>query len=322
MELLGLLVGAVLLAGLYATMSYGLALIYGVMKLVNLAHAGIMMMAAYVAFTLHDRFQLDPLAAVPITFGLFFVVGMGLYYVFVRGLPTASGPSIQSLLLLFGIWLVLQNVAYLVWGGSDRSILTPYTLTNFNLGGIRVAAIRLAVFAVGVASLVLLQLLLGRTYLGKAIRAVAQNRTAAQLVGVDAQRISMIAFGLGTAFAALAGNLMAVLYAFTPEFGRNFLLKAFAVIVLGGMESFTGVALGALILALFETFGVFVMENTMQDLIAFGLLVLVLVVLPGGITGLFERLGSGPRPAAASAGGVPPGTFPPRASRRRPGAGA
>lgn len=128
-----------------------------------------------------------------------------------------------------------------------------------------------------------------RTFLGKAVRAVTQNRNAAMLMGINAEKINTFAYGMGTAFAGLAGTLMAILYAFNPDFGRNFLLKAFCIIVLGGMESFTGVAVGALIVALVESYSSIALPTVFQDAITFGLLVLGLVVLPQGISGLWEK---------------------------------
>jgi branched-chain amino acid transport system permease protein len=139
---------------------------------------------------------------------------------------------------------------------------------------------------------VVLQQVLGRTYLGKAIRAVAQNRTAAAVVGINASRTAMIAFGLGTGLAALSGSMMSTIYAFTPDFGRNFLLKAFCIIVLGGMESVTGVAAGALVLAFLENaLGSWTtLPTSLQDAASFTLLFVTLVAFPQGLPGLAARV--------------------------------
>jgi len=198
----------------------------------------------------------------------------------------------ESLLLLFGVWLVLQNLAYAIWSGDTQSILTPYTMKSVGILGVRVGVPNLLVFALSALSLLVLHLLLSRSRLGRAMRAVTQNRDAALLSGVDADRISAVAFGLGTAFAAVAGTMLSTLYAFTPDFGRSFLLKAFCIIVLGGMESFTGVAVGAFVLALLENaLAVYTTVPTaFQDAISFTLLVVVLVALPQGLPGLLARL--------------------------------
>jgi len=292
-ELLAVLVNALLAGGLYATMSYGLAVIYGVMRIINLAHAGILMLGAYSTFFLFHRFHLDPFLSLAVVLPVFFLFGVALYFLIVRRLPrSGSTPSMESLLLLFGLWLVLQNLAYALWGGDTQSILTSYTMKSVELAGVRVGVPMLLVFLASAASLLVLNLFLRRTYLGKAIRAVTQNRDAALIAGVNADRISAAAFGLGTAFAAMAGSLMATLYAFTPDFGRSFLLKAFCIIVLGGMESVTGVALGAFVLALLENVvGAYTpIPTTFQDAISFTLLVVALVLMPQGLPRLFARL--------------------------------
>lgn len=286
------LVSAVLLAGLYMTMSFGLTMIYGVMKIINLAHAGIIMMAAYITYTLYQMFGLDPILSIAINLPLFFLFGMFIHRYFVSRVPLADVPTLPSLLLLFGIWLILQNIAYLIWSGNDRSIVTTYTTSTVSILDVNVSVIRIIVFFISLLALIGLQLFLSKTYMGKAIRAITQNRNAAKLAGIDVERISMIAFGIGVAFAALAGTLMSTMYSFNPDFGRTFLLKAFVIIVLGGLESFYGVAMGALLLALFESYSAFYIQASLQPAISFTLLVVVLLFLPGGITALLQRKGS------------------------------
>ena len=261
------------------------------MRIINLAHAGIMMLGAYTTFTLFTRFSLDPFLSIVVVVPLFFAGGVALYRMVVRRLPrSGSTPSMESLLLLFGVWLVLQNLAYVLWSGDTQSILTSYTLRSVSLLGVRVGVPALGVFGMSALSLLVLEFVLHRTYLGKAIRAVTQNRDAALLSGVDADRISSVAFGIGTAFAGLAGTLLSTLFAFTPDFGRSFLLKAFCIIVLGGLESVTGVAAGALVLALLEngTAAFTTVPTSLQDALSFTLLVVTLVVLPQGLPGLFR----------------------------------
>ncbi len=292
-ELREVLLNTLLAAGLYATMSYGLAVIYGVMHIINLAHAGLMMLAAYVTFTLFSRYELDPFLSLAVVIPLFFVLGVLLHRFVIRRLPrTAGTPTIQSLLLLFGVWLVLQNLAYALWTGDTQSILTPYTLKSVTLLGVRVGVPNLLVFGVSAVSLLALNFVLKKTYVGRAIRAVTQNRDAALLSGIDADRLSAIAFGAGTAFAGIAGTSLSTLYAFTPDFGRSFLLKAFCIIVLGGMDSFTGVAAGALVLAFLENaLGAWTpIPTSFQDAISFTLLVLVLVAVPQGLPGIARKI--------------------------------
>src|SRR5438552_3681899 len=196
-EITAVLVNSLLAAGLYATMSYGLAVIYGVMRIINLAHAGILMLGAYATYTLYSRFHLDPFLSLLVVIPVFFGFGVLLYAGVVRRLPrSAGGPSIESLLLLFGVWLVLQNLAYAIWSGDTQSILTGYTMKSVSLLGVRVGVPSLAVFAVSALSLAVLEIVLKGTYLGRAIRAVTQNRDAALISGVNAGRISAVAFGI------------------------------------------------------------------------------------------------------------------------------
>ena len=294
-DIVGVLVNTLIAAALYATMAYGLAVIYGVMRIINLAHAGLMMLGAYTTFTLFSRFALDPFVSLLAVGPLFFVLGVVLHRLVVRRLPrSGSTPSMESLLLLFGVWLVLQNVAYFIWTGDTQSILTPYTMKSVAVLGVRVGVPSLLVFGGSILSLVFLNVLLKATYLGKAIRAVTQNRDAALLAGVDADRISAIAFGLGTAFAGVAGGMLSSLYAFTPDFGRSFLLKAFCIIVLGGMESVTGVAAGALVLAFMENAlaAWTSLPTSLEDAASFTLLFVALVAFPQGLPGLAARVRS------------------------------
>ena len=291
-DFLSLLISAILLAGLYATMSYGLGLIYGVMKIVNVSHAGFMMLGAYAAYLLiHPDYgiQLNPFIAPFIVVPVFFALGMALQRYVVRHVMNA--PMITSLLLLFGVWLIVQNLAYIVFTGDTRTITTPYTLQTIRLGDdLRISVNRLLVFVVGVVTLVGLHQFMSRTFTGKAIRATATDADAAALVGVNTQRVHMIAFGMGIALAALAGALMSLLLAFDPDFGKSHQLKSFTIVVLGGLESFVGVALGSVVLALIETFSIPIgVPPALQDFVSFALLVVVLVVLPGGLVSLFKR---------------------------------
>jgi branched-chain amino acid transport system permease protein len=288
-DFLNLVISALLLAGVYAAMAVGMTVIYGVMKIVNLAHAGFLMLGAYFVYELYERGGVDPLVGVLLAFPVFFLLGVGLHRTLIRRLPVSDQPTLASLLLLFGLWLVLQNLGYLVWGNADRAILTPRTLSVLRLGPITIPTVRLVVFGGAAASLAALELVLRRTWFGRAVRALMQNRDAGRLVGVDVESTARVAFGVGIAFAGAAGGMLAMLYSFSPDFGSPFLLRAFVIIVLGGLESFAGVAAGALVLALIETFSIQVLPASYQPAIAFSLLVVALAVLPGGLAGLWAR---------------------------------
>jgi len=284
-RVLDLTVSAVLLAGLYATMAYGLGLIYGVLRLVNLAHAGVIMAGAYLGWLLHLELGLDPYLSIPLVAGASFALGVLLYLALVRHLPrgAAGGPS--SLLLLFGVWLVLRNAAYLLFSGNDQVIRTTYSTRSLPLLGGFVSLNRVAVFAVAVVVPISLHLLLKHTFAGKAIRAVAQNADSCTLVGVDVERVYALTFGLGTALAGLAGLLSATLFSFNPAFGAGELLKSFVVVVLGGLGSVLGTGLAALVLATVEVFAILVLPSYLTGAVGFIMLVAVLVLRPGGLFG-------------------------------------
>jgi branched-chain amino acid transport system permease protein len=280
-----LLIAAVLLAGLYATMAYGLGLIYGVLRIVNLNHGGMIMAGAYAGWYLHHAFGIDPYVALLPVAAAAFVLGIVTYRLLVRRLPRGAAGGVQSLLLLFGVWLILRNAAYLLFTGNDQTLRTTYSTKALELAGALVSVNRVAVFAVALAMLAVLHLLLTRTYVGKAIRAVAQNPESCTLVGIPVERIYALTFGLGTALASAAGLLGATLFPFNPGFGSAELLKSFVVVVLGGLGSVAGTAIAALILALVEVFAILVIPAYLTAAVGFVLLVLVLVLRPGGLFG-------------------------------------
>jgi branched-chain amino acid transport system permease protein len=288
-DIVNLFVSALLLAGVYAAMSVGMTIIYGVMKIVNLAHAGFLMLGAYFVFELYTRFHMDPLFGTVLAFPFFFSIGVGVHWLLIRRIPRSDQPTLSSLLLLFGLWLVIQNLGYLIWGNADRAILTPRTFSTLQIGPIIFPTVRLVVFGAAVTALLALEFVLHKTWFGRAVRALMQNSDAGRLVGVNVEGTARIAFGVGIAFAGTAGGLLSMMYSFTPDFGGSFLLRAFVIIVLGGLESFAGVAIGSLILALVETFSILAIPAGYQPAIAFSLLVLTLVILPEGVAGLWNK---------------------------------
>ncbi len=283
-RLADLVVSAVLLAGLYATMAYGLGLIYGVLRVVNLAHGGVIMAGAYLGWILFDRFGVDPYLAIPVVLVAGFALGVAMYRL-VRRLPRGAAGGPASLLLLFGVWLVLRNIAYLLFTGNDRAIRTAYSSSSLAIAGTHVSLTRLVVLAIGLVLAVGLHLLLRRTLLGRAIRAVAQNADSCTLVGIDVERIYLVTFGIGSALAAVAGVLLATVFSFNPASGSSELLKSFVVVVLGGLGSVSGVVLAALVVAAAEVFAVLILPSYLTTAVGFLLLVLVLVLRPGGLFG-------------------------------------
>lgn len=288
MRLIEALISALMVAGLYATMSYGLALIYGVMKIINLANAGSMMLASFTTFFLWQSFGLDPLVSVFLVAPMFFVVGALIEAFLVR--RVINEKPVISLLLLFGVLLVMQAGASFFLGGDVRSVRPVYIQEVVHFGDVTLAYNRIFVFLAGVVILVSLELFLRNTFLGRAIRALAQDRDACRLAGIDVQRVSMIAFGLGTALAGAAGALLTAVFPFDPSNPYGVLqLKSFTIIVLGGLESIPGVAAAAFVLAAAENLTVTLSKPQLENLVSFLLLVVVLVVMPGGLAALIRR---------------------------------
>jgi len=251
---------------------------------------------------MYQRFHINPILGAIIALPVFFLFGMAVHWVFVRWLPKSDTPTLASLLLMFGFWLVLQNVGYLVWGTEDQSILTPLTLSSVQIGEISIAKVNVVVFIAAVGCMVVLQLIFHRSWFGRSMRALIQNPYAAKIAGVDDERTSRLTFGLGTAFAGFAGALLGMLYSFSPDFGRPFLLRSFVIIVLGGLDSVSGVALGAVVLAILETFCTAVpfpwywhgwqryyLPPSYQPVVPFALLVVALVIMPKGLASLFNK---------------------------------
>lgn len=293
MLLLQILVYGIILGGVYAVMAYGLGLIYGVMRIVNLAHGAVLMLGAYGAFVLHARWGIDPLLSTLILMPAAYWTGVLLFrHVVSRVASTPAFDSTQAgpmppMLLLFGIGLCARNLAYLVWTGDDRTIALSYGLSTIDLG-VPVATTRLVVFGIALATTAALFLMFRFTHFGRAVRAIARDPVAAELTGISVRDVSARAFGAGTALGALGGVLLATLYVINPEFGGPFLLKSFCIIVLGGMDSMPGILAGALTLGVAETAAGVYGGAAWQDLVSFVLLVVILVARPGGLPSLVK----------------------------------
>jgi branched-chain amino acid transport system permease protein len=211
-----------------------------------------------------------------------------MYKGLVRFLPRGAAGGVQSLLLLFGTWLVLRNAAYLLFSGDDQAVRTSYSTAAVRILGNSFSVNRVVVFVVALLALLGLHVLLQKTFLGKAIRAVAQNPDSCTLVGINVERIYTLTFGIGVALAGLAGLLASTLFAFNPAFGAGEVLKSFVIIVLGGMGSVVGIALGALVLAFAEVFSIYLVPSYLTEAVGFVLLVVVLIVRPSGLFGQRE----------------------------------
>lgn len=272
----GLLAGA-----LYAMVALGLALIFGVMRVINVAHGPLLMLGAYVTFFLYERTGISPYVGLPIAMIVMFVVGAVLQRTLV--FRVVDAPELSSLLLTFGIGIALVNLAQYFFTSDLRSIeyLTgAWVVGPLALSKSRVIASAVAALITGAAFL-----FLRSTRVGKAVRATSQSREIAMVCGIDVQRIHLLAFGLASALAAAGGSLIAVMVAIQPEMGQIWTFKSFLVIVLGGAGNYPGALVGGLLLGLLEQFASLFLTAQLSEAVAYVLLVVVLLVRPTGLLG-------------------------------------
>jgi branched-chain amino acid transport system permease protein len=279
---LGILVG-----GMYALMASGLTLIFGVMRLINIAHAAVIIFASYLSWMLFTSWGIDPLISIVILVVVFFVAGALLQ----KGILSALIDKDLSLALLatLGVANILEGMEGAFWTSSFHAIHTDYSVLTYHVGDIYVPLIRIITFAASVILLGGLYVLLNHSNLGRAIRATTQNRGVAQLVGVNVDRITMIAFGIGIAVAAAAGPLMGMYYPFYPNSHWGWIGKLMAIVVLGGLGSFRGTLLAALILGIAEQVSVLYVPADWAAMVFFVFLFAVLIVRPQGFFGHVAR---------------------------------
>lgn len=284
MELLAqVFLNGILLGGLYALMALGLALVWGVLNIVNLAHGAFIMLGAYVVYYLFTGAHIDPFVALPIAAVVMFVFG----YIIQRGILNLviRAPMFNTLLITFGLEVVLTYIAQLAFSADYRTINPSYAGSNFNVSGVTVPYIQLLAFAIALALTFAMWVFLMRTRLGRGIRASAQNLVAARLYGVNPRTIYAITFGLGTALAGVAGGLYGMVSQINPYIGGSLTAKSFVIAIIGGLDNPLGVIVGGLFLGIVESLTALYIGPTYKDVISFGILVLVLILRPSGLLG-------------------------------------
>ncbi len=279
--LLQLVVSGLLAGGLYALVALGLSLVFGVMRVINLAHGALLMLGAYTTYWLFALFGLNPFLSLLVSVPMLFVVGAILQKLFVHRVVEA--PELSSLLLTFGISIFIANVAMLAWSSDYRSV--EFLTGSFILGQIAFSKPRLISFSVALGLTGLALLFLHRTKIGKAIRATSQHRDVAQICGINVRRIDMITFGLGAGLAGAGGSLVSIMFAVYPEMGLIYVFKSFLVVVLGGAGNYPGAFFGGLLLGLVEGLASLFLTAQLSEVIAYIFLVIVLLVRPAGLLG-------------------------------------
>ena len=277
---LGLLIG-----GLYGLAAAGLSLVFGVLKVLNVAHGQLITLGGYGAFWLFALFGLDPFASLALVIPAALGVGVILYVALFGWVVRAHEETRvkNSLLIGFGLAQVLDAAAVRLWTADERSITTGYAGAVVTLGGIAVPLVRLASLALAFALIGGLHLLLARWRWGRAIRATAEDWEAALMTGIDVRRAYLLAFAIGTALAGAAGTLVSVGYSVSPSIGLEWTLKALIVVVLAGLGSMLGTFVGGLVLGLAEAVSACVLGGPYREVVGLVIFFVVLVVRPRGL---------------------------------------
>lgn len=280
------MIGQVVISGLlsgtlYAMVALGLALIFGVMRVINIAHGPLLMLGAYATYFLHQAAGLNPYVTLPLSMLVLFLVGAVLQKTLI--FRVVDAPELSSLLLTFGISIALVNLAQLAFTSDLRAI--EYITGAWVVGPFAFSKSRTIAFAFAALITAAAFLFLQRTKVGKAIRATSQSREVAMVCGINVDRIHLITFGLATALAAAGGTLISVIVAIQPEMGQIWTFKSFLVIVLGGAGNYPGALLGGMLLGLVEQLASLFLTAQLSEAVAYVLLVLVLLLRPTGLLG-------------------------------------
>jgi branched-chain amino acid transport system permease protein len=281
--LLQAVVSGILLGGVYGLVASGLTLIFGVLRIINFAHGAVMMLAMYASYWLWALAGVDPYLSVAVTAPLFFAIGIVIQKTVIE--PNRHAAEHNQLLLTLGLALFLENLALVAWQGDFRTVRSALSGASFVIGDALVEVPRLLACVGAALVAVALFAFLRLTDVGKAIRALAEETEGAALMGIDVSRIRAVAFGIGSACAAVAGALVTPFLYVAPDVGESFNIMAFVVVVLGGMGNFLGALFGGVIVGLAESLGAALLPGSLKHFVVFVIFVLVLLFRPEGLFG-------------------------------------
>ncbi len=277
------LLSGVLEGGDYALYSLGLAFVFGILRIINLAHGELVVLGGYVAYWALVRWGVNPLLSLPLAAMAGGAVGLTSYRVFLRRIRAA--PELNTLILTFGIGIFLANVFLQLWSGDLRSIEVDALQRPLSLGPLRISTGELVAFAISLAGVLGLEAFLRRTEAGKAIRVTAIDRDAAALAGIDVGRVDLGAFVIGSMLAGVAGPLLGILAHVSPGMGAPVTIKAFILTVLAGVGSIAGLLASGVILGIGEALTVTFFSSSYRELFGFVLFLVILLVRPTGLFG-------------------------------------
>ena len=277
------IIQGVLTGGIYAVIAIGLTLIFGVLRVINFAHGEMLTWGMYIAYALFIWFGLNPFISFVISGAVIFLVGYLIQRLLVN--PIMKYHEAMQVLLLIGLSLILRNLALLIWGPDPRSPHTPLALSTINYDALIIDTVRIIIFGVSVLLTLGLFIFLKKTDLGMMIRATADSRLGARLVGIDVSHVSAITFGIGAACVGMSGAMLLPLLPVSPEVGEPFTLTSFVIVILGGMGNLIGALLGGLIIGVAESLGAVLWSPATKQLVSFVILVLIMLFRPEGLIG-------------------------------------
>ncbi|MBA3479273.1 MAG: branched-chain amino acid ABC transporter permease [Lautropia sp.] len=280
------LLNGLILGAIYGLIGLGLNIIYGVLRVVNFAHGEFLVIGAYFAWVLLQYLGINPLLALPISFVVFFGVGYLLYFLLVPRMSKSDDPETSSLLLMFGVSIALSATLLLVFEADSRTLEFAIEPVFFSFGQIILPTIRLVALLISVLLVAALAYFLYRTQVGKALRAIIMNKDAVNIVGINAERLSGVAFGLGIALAAATGVIVALVFpSFSPFMGNDYTLIGFVVIVLGGLGHPIGALIGALLYGVTEQVAAVYFNPSIATILGFSLMIAMIFIRPSGLLG-------------------------------------
>jgi branched-chain amino acid transport system permease protein len=284
------LILGLLLGGVYALMASGLTLLFGVMRVVNLAHAAFMLVAAYMSFFAFELLDIDPFVSLPVIMAVMFVMGAVLYRVLFPRIEGSPRYGEMTVLLTFGLAFIVEGLMAYFFTGIFRTTSPGYATDAFRFGSFFVPTAQLYASVTSLVLLAAMWAFLNFTRTGYGVRATMQNRTAAQIVGVDVRRVSTISFGIGMALAGASGALISFLFPFFPARHWQWIAILLSLIVLGGLGSLKGAIVGALLLAVISSFVTDLLGSAWSSMTFYLALFLILLVRPHGLFGKERRL--------------------------------
>jgi branched-chain amino acid transport system permease protein len=273
----------ILLGGLYVVIALGLSVVFGVMKVINVAHGALVILGSYLAFFAITQWGTDPILWLLPGIPLFFILGFLIEkYLLNRAIKMSAD---AALIITFGIALIIQNAIQIIWTPQSRSLITEYSFKTFQIGNVYIPLMYILDFAAALIVMLAIRQFLNRTYLGQSITAASQDRGTAELMGINSTRVYQVAFGIAMALGAIAGVFFGLTFPFNPTSGNALLIIAFGVIILGGLGSMAGTFIGGIIFGLSQTLGGHFFGPTGQLLVPFLMVLVVLTIRPQGLFG-------------------------------------